>query len=108
MSNYEYEPSGLRTTQPPAAGPSPPLRDRVGAIPYALRDDTLMIAVADPANLHGIDELRLATRHPVELAVAAREDILGAVRRLVRTSEAFGARLAVDDFEVEVEEDDQT
>src|SRR5205823_10978508 len=79
--------------------------ERVGAIPYALRDDTLMIAVADPANLHGIDELRLATRHPVELAVAAREDILGAVRRLVRTSEAFGARLAVDDFEVEVEEE---
>ena len=26
------------------------------------------VAIADPANVHGIDELRLATRHPVELA----------------------------------------
>jgi type IV pilus assembly protein PilB len=81
--------------------------ERVVAIPYALRGDTLMIAVADPANLHGIDELRLATRHPVELGVAAREDILGAVRKRVRTSEAFGARLAA--FEaMEVEEEDHT
>jgi type IV pilus assembly protein PilB len=83
--------------------------ERVVAIPYALRGDTLMIAVADPANLHGIDELRLATRHPVELAVAAREDILDAVRRRVRTSEAFGARLAaVEEMELEVVEEDQT
>src|SRR5207248_10690917 len=43
--------------------------ERVVAIPYALRGDTLLVAVADPANLHGIDELRLATRHPVELGL---------------------------------------
>ena len=59
----------------------------------------LHVAVADPANLHGIDELRLATRHPLELGVASREDILGAIRKLVRASEAFGARAAVDDEE---------
>ncbi|HEY4411656.1 MAG TPA: GspE/PulE family protein [Gaiellaceae bacterium] len=75
--------------------------ERVVAIPYALRGDTLLIAVADPANLHGIDELRLATRHPVELGVAAREDILTSVRRLVRNSEAFGARVAMADDEVD-------
>ncbi|HWJ44659.1 MAG TPA: hypothetical protein VNR63_04665 [Gaiellaceae bacterium] len=36
--------------------------ERVAAIPYALENGTLRIAVADPGNLHGIDELRLATR----------------------------------------------
>src|SRR3954452_19814388 len=48
--------------------------DRVTALPFAIRGDVLHVAVADPANLHGIDELRLATRHPIELGVASRED----------------------------------
>src|SRR5260370_36754279 len=70
--------------------------ERIGAIPYAFQDGRLHVAVADPANLHGLDELRLATRHPLELGVSSREDILGAIRRLVRASEAYGARAAVD------------
>ena len=82
--------------------------ERAIAMPYALRGDTLLVAVAEPANLHGIDELRLATRHPVELGVASREDILTAVRKLVRNSEAFGARVALaedeDDVDVSVDE----
>src|SRR4051812_42524133 len=82
--------------------------ERVVAMPYALKGDVLHIAVADPANLHGIDELRLATRHPIELGVASREDILAAVRKLVRASEAFGARVALaedeDDVDVSVAE----
>jgi len=71
----------------------------IGAIPFAFRDGKLQVAVADPANLHGLDELRLATRHPLELGVSSREDILGAIRKLVRASEAYGARAAVDEEE---------
>src|SRR5207302_6989249 len=41
----------------------------------------------------------LATRHPLELGVSSREDILGAIRKLVRASEAYGARAAVDEEE---------
>jgi len=69
--------------------------ERIGAIPYAYGDGTLRIAVADPANLHGIDELRLATRRTLELGVASRDDILTAIRKLARASEAFGARATV-------------
>src|SRR3954447_7743020 len=76
--------------------------ERVVAMPYALKGDVLHIAVADPANLHGIDELRLATRHPLELGVASREDVLATIRKLVRTSEAFGARAAVAQEEEEM------
>jgi type IV pilus assembly protein PilB len=82
--------------------------ERIGAIPYAFQDGKLHVAVADPANLHGLDELRLATRHSIELGVASREDILSAIRKLVRASEAYGARAAVDEEEalaVEAEED---
>ena len=66
--------------------------ERIVAIPYAVENGYLRVAVADPANIHGIDELRLATRYPLELAVAPRDDILAEIRRLVRASEAFGAR----------------
>src|ERR687883_1313421 len=66
--------------------------ERIVAVPYAVENGYLRVAVADPANLHGIDELRLATRYPLELAVAPRDDILVEIRRLARASEAFGAR----------------
>jgi len=78
--------------------------ERVAAIPYALDNGTLRIAVADPGNLHGIDELRLASRHPVELAVASPEQIQDRIRRLVRAAEAYGSR-TTDENELVVEED---
>ena len=46
--------------------------ERVVAIPYALDGRRRSsVAIADPQNVHAIDELRLATRHPLELGVAA-------------------------------------
>jgi type IV pilus assembly protein PilB len=76
--------------------------ERVTAVPYALRDDGLYVAIADPANVHAIDELRLATRHPLELGVAAREEILEQIKKLVRASEAFGARAAFEEEQQEL------
>jgi type IV pilus assembly protein PilB len=80
--------------------------ERVAAIPYQIQDGTLRVAVADPQNVNALDELKLATRLPLELAVAAREDILGEVRRLARAAEAFGARalLEVEEEEPQLEE----
>ena len=82
--------------------------ERLVAIPYAVEDGRLRVALADPANVHAIDELRLATRFQLELGVASREDIETEVRRLARAAEAFGARAVIEedeDFE-EVEEDE--
>lgn len=45
--------------------------ERVVAIPYAREGSTLQIAIADPSNVHAIDELRLATRYQLELGVAS-------------------------------------
>jgi type IV pilus assembly protein PilB len=81
--------------------------ERIIAIPYALADGVLRVAIADPGNIQAIDELRIATRHQLELAVAAREDIESEIRRLVRASEAFGARAAVEEELAEVEEEEE-
>jgi type IV pilus assembly protein PilB len=81
--------------------------ERLVAIPYALKDSVLSIAVADPGNIQAIDELRIATRYQVELGVASKEDILTEIRRLQRASEAFGARAAVEEeLAVEAEEEE--
>jgi type IV pilus assembly protein PilB len=71
--------------------------ERVIAVPYALEGNVLRIAIADPGNVHAIDELRLATRFQLELAVASKDDIEIEIRRLLRASEAFGARAALDE-----------
>jgi type IV pilus assembly protein PilB len=93
-----------RGVQPEAAEQIPlHVLERIKAIPYAIEGDKLLIAVADPQNVHAVDELRLATRYQLELAVAAPEDIETEVRRLVRAAEAFGARSVLEDDE-ELEE----
>jgi type IV pilus assembly protein PilB len=73
-----------------------PVLERVGAIPFAFEDGTLKIAITDPQNVQGLDQLRLATRHPVEFFVAASTDVLTEVKRLARASEALNAALVED------------
>jgi type IV pilus assembly protein PilB len=74
--------------------------ERVTAVPYAFADDgRVCVAIADPADLHSIDELRLATRHPLELAVASRDDISVELHKLSRASGASGAKLAVEEID---------
>src|SRR5947207_2624196 len=94
-----------------AAGDLVPLHvlERLVAIPYALDGETLRVAIADPSDLHAIDELRLASRHQLELAVASRDDILTELRRRARQSEAFGARAALAEEEalLEAEEEEE-
>src|SRR5262245_40828147 len=78
----------------PIAASSVPLHvlEQVQAVPYAFEDDSLCVAIADPQNIHGIDALRLASRSPISLRVAATEDIANELGRLARTAEAFGTR----------------
>jgi type IV pilus assembly protein PilB len=91
-----------------------PLRvlERVVAVPYASDENSVRVALSDPDNVHGVDELRLAAGRPVEFAVAPREDVLLEIRRLTRANEAFGAILEesalqlVDDEASDLEADD--
>jgi type IV pilus assembly protein PilB len=84
--------------------------ERLAAIPYAIEGGVLRVAIADPQNVNAIDELKLATRLPIELSVASRDDILTEVRRLARAAEAFGTRAmideALDDQELALEDEE--
>jgi type IV pilus assembly protein PilB len=82
--------------------------ERVVAIPYDIDGGVLKVAIGDPQNVNAIDELKLATRLPLELSVAARDDILAEVKRLARAAEAFGARamLEVEEEDLVVEEEE--
>jgi type IV pilus assembly protein PilB len=73
------------------------LLDRVGALPYALDDGRLKIAIADPNDVQMIDELRLATRYSLELAVAPREDIELELRKIMRANEMWERAALVQD-----------
>jgi type IV pilus assembly protein PilB len=86
-----------------------PLRvlQRAVAVPFAVEDDRLQIAIADPRDLNAIDELRLASRMPLELAVASRDDILTELKRISRASEMYGGRDAVEAEDFDAVEDDE-
>jgi len=83
-----------------------PVLVRTEALPYRLEGNVLRIAIADPADIARIDELRLATRFGIELAVAPREDLLAEIKRFGRANEALGARSGVDLGELEVVDDE--
>jgi type IV pilus assembly protein PilB len=80
--------------------------ERVGAIPYSVDENSLRIALTDPDNVNGIDELRLVSRLPVEFAVAPLEDVMVEVRRLTRANVAFAAVLGEEGLEAMEEEPD--
>jgi type IV pilus assembly protein PilB len=80
--------------------------ERLVALPFALDGDRLRVAIADPGNVHAIDELRIATRHQVELAVASRDDILLELRKLTRSTQTLGAQAAIEEEELRAEEEE--
>jgi type IV pilus assembly protein PilB len=92
-------------TTDPMAAESVPLRvlQQVTAFPYAFDGDSLCVAIADPRNVHGIDALRLASRHPIALRVATSEEIESELGRLARTAEAFGGGTRLNDAIAELE-----
>jgi type IV pilus assembly protein PilB len=80
--------------------------DRAVAVPYRLDGNTLHVAIADPADIGAVDELRLAaSRFQLELAVASRDDIVVEINKAGRASGALSAQSAVEELEV-IDEDD--
>lgn len=62
-----------------------PAAKRYEAVPVAFIDDrTLLVAMADPANVLAVDDIALLTGKEIRPAVTSREDILGLIARLTR------------------------
>ncbi len=73
---------------------------RYEAVPVSFVDDrTLMVAMADPANVLAVDDIAIMTGMEVRAAVASAEDIAALVSKLNRLDDAV--RQAVDEDESE-------
>jgi type IV pilus assembly protein PilB len=64
---------------------APEVAKRLEAVPVGfVGDDTLVVAMRDPANVVAIDDIAMITGYAVRPAVATRDDIQGLVSRLDR------------------------
>jgi type IV pilus assembly protein PilB len=62
---------------------------RYVSVPVAYIDEhTIMLAMADPANVLAVDDIALITRLDVKAAVASQEDIVGLIARMNRFEDA--------------------
>ena len=62
---------------------------RNDAVPVSFVDEnTLLVAMADPANVRAVDDIAMSTKYKVRRAVASREDIAALVARLNRLDDA--------------------
>lgn len=71
---------------------------RYEAVPVAYVDErTLLVAMADPANVLAIDDIAIMTGLEVRAAVASREDIAALVSRFTRLDDVVDAVSMTDD-----------
>ena len=74
---------------------------RYSAVPVAFLDDrTLLVAMADPANILAIDDIAMMTRYEVHRAVASEEDVAAVIAHIDRVEHHIGIEADVDDAAV--------
>ncbi len=67
-----------------------PAAKRYEAVPVAFLDErTLLVAMADPANVLAVDDIALLTGKEIRPAVTSREDIHGLISRLTRLDDVI-------------------
>ena len=82
---------------------NPSAAKRYEAVPVAFADErTLVVAMADPANVLAIDDIAIMTGLEVRPAVASREDLAALIARLNRLDDAVAE--AVEEEEAGLEE----
>jgi type IV pilus assembly protein PilB len=73
---------------------------RYNAIPVAHLDDkTLLLAMADPANVLAVDDIALLTRMDIKPAVASEDDIAALIKRMNRYEDAVQEAVEESDAE---------
>src|SRR4051812_47150551 len=77
-----------------------PAAKRYEAVPVGFIDDrTLLVAMADPANVLAVDDIALLTGKEIRPAVTSREDIQGLISRLSRLDDVVSDAELFDDDE---------
>ena len=68
---------------------SPQVARRHVALPIGYEDGRLLVAMADPANVFAVDDIRSLTGRDVKPVVATKADLLSAIDRFHRSDEAL-------------------
>src|SRR5918996_1833617 len=71
---------------------------RYSAVPVAFLDETtLLVAMADPANILAIDDIVMMTHYDVNRAVATEEDVAAVIAHIDRVEHHVGVETDVDE-----------
>ncbi|HYH59813.1 MAG TPA: ATPase, T2SS/T4P/T4SS family [Thermoleophilaceae bacterium] len=71
---------------------------RYAAVPVAFLDDhTLLVAMADPANILAVDDIAMMTRYDVHRAVATEEDLTAVIAHIDRVDHQIAVETEVED-----------
>ena len=70
-------------------------------LPLMKRGKRLFLAVADPTNLHALDEIRFQTSMSIEFVVVEDDKLQTAVNKAIDQAEAVMPSLTDDDFDLE-------
>ena len=70
-------------------------------LPLMKRGKRLFLAVADPTNLHALDEIRFQTSMSIEFVVVEDDKLQTAVSRAIEQAEAVMPSLSDEDFDLE-------
>ena len=84
-----------------------PVARRHSCLPVSLDGDTLVVAMADPANVVAVDDVRAMTKRDVRVVVATKADVSNAINRyyrMDRTAETLAEEVAAEK-EAEEEKD---
>ena len=77
-----------------------PAAKRYEAVPVGFLDDrTLLVAMADPANVLAVDDIALLTGKEIRPAVTSRDDILNLISRLTQLDAVMSANVTEEDDE---------
>ncbi len=77
---------------------TPEAARRFSAVPIGFdEDETLIVAMADPANVLALDDLKLLTGHELRPAVASPEDIDALIARMSRLDDAVAEAIQEDE-----------
>jgi type IV pilus assembly protein PilB len=74
LGGYEIDPNAAMLL-------SPDLAKRHKALPIKIEEDEILVAMADPANIFAIDDLRIVTGYEVRPVVATESDVLAAIEK---------------------------
>ncbi|MDI6900198.1 MAG: ATPase, T2SS/T4P/T4SS family [Anaerosomatales bacterium] len=84
------------------------LAKRHCVLPIKIQDDELVVAMADPANIFAIDDLRIVTGYEIRPVVAAESDVVASIEKFATMNQNVDEMVSdLDETSVEQEAEDR-